>query len=367
MKVLIVKISSIGDVIHTFPAAFLIKSILPDSQISWLVGEKSHQILINQPFLEDVFVLPDKFWKIQNWRKTLKTLRPARQIKWDAIIDFQGLLKTGLILPFLSGEKFGFHKSSAREPAAAWFANYRIRPRFKHIIEKNLSLAKFALRSLGCSTRKLIVDLKQLQESFNLMVCDKERIEVDRWWTNNLLNDFIVLCPNTTWPSKCWPTKHWIKLCELISSDQSLPVPVIIGKNYGQQAEELSVFEGVRLKVAPNFTLPQISYLLQRSKLLVAPDTGILHLADFLQVNSIGIFGPTLKSKHGPFWSEKNILKSFQVECDHQYKKDCCGQDCMQKLIPEEVFARIKDSFLEDQVSAANIFPKSLLNQEKAV
>ena len=108
MKILILRVSAIGDVVHTLPAIFLIKKTCPQAKISWVVQKKAAALLIGQPFLEKVWILPNKFLSYKNWGTTFKTIQQIRKNSWDAILDFQGIIKTSVLASFCKGTKYGF-------------------------------------------------------------------------------------------------------------------------------------------------------------------------------------------------------------------------------------------------------------------
>src|SRR3990172_9436417 len=148
MKILIIRVSAIGDVIHTLPALFLLKQQMPQATISWVVQKKAAALLHHQPSLERLWVLPDHFLALRNISTTMHILKEIRQHRWDAIIDFQGLLKTSLLAVTLSGKKFGFDASHARERVSTWFTHHHCTPEYTNIIQKNLALASTVITQI---------------------------------------------------------------------------------------------------------------------------------------------------------------------------------------------------------------------------
>ncbi len=180
------------------------------------------------------------------------------------------------------------------------------------------------------------------------------------------IHKFIALAPNTTWQSKHWPEENWFKLIKLLLQDKTFTNKysiVLIGKDFGQQAQNLAnkiKTENLNVFCAPSWNLISTNYLISKSSLLVAPDTGLLHIADFLEKKAIGIFGPTSSKKHGPFLSASNIKNAIQVNCPHHYqkthgnigknnKKYSIKHDCMYKLSPESLFKKILQVLIGEQ------------------
>lgn len=343
MKILIIRVSAIGDVIHTLPALFLLKTAHPNMQISWVVQKKAAPLLVGQPFLDHVWVLADRFLMPQHLAQTFAILKEIRAQQWDAIIDFQGLLKTSLLLMTLCGKKYGFDWHSARESASSMFTHHQVAPTYRNIIQKNLELASSVLNDLlslsTCPT------LDTLKKSCYLAVPEAKQAMVNAWIATHNLSNIIALCPNTTWQSKRWPLQHWLTLITLLPSNYAI---VLIGKDFGDDAAQIARLtqeRGLALFTLPKWDLLTTTYFIQQIKLLIAPDTSFLHIADFLGIPAIGLFGPTSKEMHGPFLTAQNHAHALQAPCSHHYQKShgVPWQDCMGMLTPEMVLRQVGD------------------------
>lgn len=346
MNILIIRVSSIGDVIHTLPAFFLIKHNIPHARISWVVQEKAASLLKHQQFLEHLWILPNQFVAPRNIHSTIKTIKVMQTQQWDAIIDFQGLLKTSLLYFSLSGKKFGFDWNNAREPVSSLCTQYRIQPNYCNIIQKNLALASAVCQTLVATKKDPTIDI--LRQSWSLHIPDSQKHIVNSWISTHKLNNIIALCPNTTWPSKRWPLVYWQELLMTLTANKEYSV-VLIGKDFGNDAASIAHFagqNGTTLYNVPSWDLLTMTYFLQRISLLVAPDTSFLHLADFLGTPAVGIFGPTLKQRHGPLLYIDNINFALQAPCPHRYQKTHNFEngkhiDCMMHITPTTVNAKI--------------------------
>ena len=329
-KILIVRVSAIGDVIHTLPALFYIRKMIPSAKISWIVQEKAASLLQKQPFIENLYVLPNDFLKSKNWGKTASVIRQLRSNSWDAIINFQGLFKTSFLIAWQKGLKFGFDKQNSRETISTLFTHHQTSPTYTNIIQKNLALASDVIQKLMPDVHSC-PSIGELQKSFELRIPEEKKRVVNKWLNEHGLQNFIANAPNTTWPSKHWPLGHWKKFIDICPHKI-----VLIGESFGDQAKELAQSCN-KLHVAPKWDLLTIAYLIKKTDLLIAPDTGILHLADFLQTKTIGLFGPTLATKHGPFLTPDNVRNAVQIECPHRYKKSHKGDNCMARFSAEDI------------------------------
>ena len=352
MNILVIRVSAIGDVIHTLPAIFFLKKMHPEIQINWIVQEKAAAILVGQPFIKAIHVLPNNFLSPKHWKTTIKIIQKLRKTKWDAIIDFQGIEKTTLLMLLLKGIKFGFNYSNARSSITSFITNYHDDPCYTNIIQKNLSLASFV-------SQKLFYDksnpaLSEIQKNFYLKIPKKKQTVVSEWINNHIKNPYIIVSPNTTWSSKHWPLSCWKELILTLILQTKLSI-ILVGSSFGGQAKQIALWsnqKNISLNISPSWDLLSIGYLIKKSHLIVAPDTGLLHLADFLGALSIGIFGPTNAKKHGPFLSDKNQKNVLQVCCPHLYKKthSHCkniedNNNCMYKLKPNQVYKKILKTF----------------------
>ena len=352
MNILIVRVSAIGDVIHTIPALLLLKQLAPDAKISWLVQEKAASLLLGQPFIDQLFLLPDNFLWPSNLGKTKKIIETLRQTRWDAIIDFQGLEKTSLIFATLSGKKYGFTACHARSKLSTLFTHKRSEPVYTNIIQKNLDLASFVATDLFGARTCPVVD--SLNGRNVLAVSAQDQVAVDTWLQRNHVSRFMLLAPNTTWDSKHWPLEHWLSLIKTLVADQAFVAAgisiVLVGSNFNEMAAALAMLikeENLPVLLLPTFHLLAMAHLMKKSALIIAPDTGLVHLADLVGERSIALFGPTDAKRHGPFLMQENRDNVVQISCSHHYQKthgeNKTGVNCMYQLTPVELYMRVME------------------------
>jgi lipopolysaccharide heptosyltransferase I len=348
LNILILRVSAIGDVIHTLPCVFLLKQLLPNVRISWVVQQKAASLLVGQPFLEAVYILPDHFLYPKNISTTLRVVKKLRATKWDGIFDFQGLSKTSLLIAFLQGKKYGFDKKNARWPLSTWFTHHQTSPTFTNIVQKNLSLAASAAFDLA--PHQTCPAIHAIQPFFEFSMKPAEITTVDTWFKQNGDSEFIALCPNTTWASKHWPLEHWVALAKKLALSKHL---VVVGTTFGDAAKNLAaklLEANVPFVAMPAWNLTMTGYALKRASLVLAPDTGLLHLCDYLGVKTIGIFGPTAKKQHGPFLDKDNVQQALQISCQHFYKKEHGDGsiDCMALFTPDDMLLQISHALKID-------------------
>lgn len=345
MNILIVRVSAMGDVIHTLPALALIKYHLPNATIHWIVQDKAADILRDMPHIDKLWVIPNKYLSLGNLPTLYTTIKQLRAIHWDAIIDFQGLLKTTFITAQLRGKKFGFNYHHARCGLTALFNNITTDADYTNIIQKNLSLASFVCSHLTKQTHSPTVQSLVNQKQHTQVINNNSR-----WLHQNCGTHAIMISPNTTWESKHWPVEYWQTLFTQLSLHR-YPT-LLVGSTFGHQGATLATFikhNNLDIAIAPAWSLRELIPVIQQTGLVIAPDTGLLHLADYLGVQTIGIFGPTLARRHGPFLQTRNIHNALQIQCPHLYEKkhgnmQKTGKNttCMHTLKPDVVLAKIE-------------------------
>jgi heptosyltransferase-1 len=348
MRILIVRVSALGDTIHTLPALDILKKNLPEAKIDWLVQHKAAEIVSHVPGLNQIYKLSDRYLLPRYWRQTISTMGKLRAARYDLIIDFQGLLKTSILILALDAPSIGLGWHSAREPLSALVHTKNINiPSRTNIIEKNNMLARAAVTMLT----DMPVEKNTSGRIFSApQASTGAQEQIASWVVTNGAKRLILLSPNTTWASKHWPLPRWEELVFKLGAEQNHTI-VLIGQNFGKQGARLASFiqqHSLSIAIAPAWTLDAIFAVMQHTDLIIAPDTGLLHIADCLGVNTIGFYGPTKAMQHGPQISTGNRELCFQINCIHDYQKthgkitnSSQNQDCMYKLSADDVLKRV--------------------------
>lgn len=297
-KFLIIRLSSIGDIVHALPAVSALGRACPRAEIHWIVEARHARLLEGNPFIHCVRAIDTHAWrKDLASRATLAAIgREVRHLRgehYDAAIDFQGLYKSALI-GWLSGarERLGFAGGRLREPAAGFFYSKRISARgFNHVIELNLAL----LESLG------VPRPERTQWEFPLPLSRDDEEFVTRALAVEGTKDFLILNPGGGWQSKCWSPENYAELIRSCSPELGFDFLLT-----GSPAEEpliQRIIEQSGVRRARYFpsTVTQFIALARRARLLVAGDTGPLHLATAVRTPVVALFGPTDPARNGPF------------------------------------------------------------------
>jgi heptosyltransferase-1 len=329
MKILIVKLGSLGDIVHTLPALSAIHHSLPEAEISWVVEKRSAEILRGNPYISRLIEIDTKtLRRSKNPRKFLAQVRAELQqlrgSKFDVALDFQGLFKSALVGK-LSGAKkiYGFSRGSLKEPASRIFLSGSVRtaPR-ANIIYKNLQLANRALKLKlsGLTTDEL---------EFPIDVEKKHHDEA-----NGLIaaigGDFAILNPGGGWPAKLWPAERFGRLADRIWNEFKLASVVPYGPDEKELAESVLDHSKTKKIFLTPISLKGFFALAQKAKIYVGGDTGPTHLAVAAKTPVVGIFGPTPWWRNGSPRAEDTGVEREDItkhECTRRSSEGCGCMD----------------------------------------
>jgi len=309
-RFLIVRLSSIGDIVHALPAVTGLARTFPQAEIHWVVEKRHAPLLTGNPHVHRTVELDTLGWRkhltaAPTLREIRSGLRALREFRYDAAIDFQGLWKSAAVA-WLSGapERIGFAKRWLREPGAAVLYTQRVSPgERQHVIEMNLSLVE-----------RLGVQVSGWQ--FPLPRSGPDEAYVEAQLTALRLNDFVVVNPGGGWRSKCWSPENYAELIRRLEG--SINGGIVLTGSIDEEELIGGILDGAGARRASYLptTLVQLVALLRRAKLFVGGDSGPLHLAAALGTPIVGIYGPTDPARNGPFHPD-DIALSNQRPINH--------------------------------------------------
>jgi lipopolysaccharide heptosyltransferase I len=319
-RLLVVRLGSLGDLVHTLPAVSAICRTFPGLEIDWLVDAAHRDFLTLVPVITSAIVLEDR--TAGAWLAARGQLR-ARE--YDVAIDFQGLLKSAA-LARLSGARrvIGFTRRAAREGIAAPFYSERVDAGpGQHVIDKNLALAG----ALGATTDTL---------EFPLAPVDSAVVAAVRAAG---LEHFALINPGAAWPNKRWPPAAFGRIAARLLARHGQQSLVIWGPGERSVADEIVAASDGAARAAPPTTIRDVVALARQARLIVSGDTGPLHIAAAVGVPAVGIFGPTNPRRNGP-WRAEDITISRYDTCDCHYERRCRRDDsawCLGSITVDEV------------------------------
>ena len=313
MRILLVRMGAMGDIMHTLPAAASLRYSFPDAEIDWLVEERWAPLLEENPDLTAVYRV-----RSRDWRHVREVLGKLRGRSYDMALDFQGLIKSGL-LAALSGSReiLGFQMAALREKLASVFYDQQVAAAGTHVVEMNLSLA----RAAGAALERLAFPLPHAAEL-------------------PLPERFFAVSPSAGWEAKRWPAESFAELIR--RAEQELQLPAVINCGPGEEAlaqrivrlarpaEPCVIQGGIRDLVA----------MARRASAFVAGDTGPLHVAAAAGTPVVAIFGPTSPERNGPYSTRARVLRAPGIVTTYARSEDASA---IARISVEEVFQALAE------------------------
>lgn len=302
-RLLIVRLGSLGDLVHTLPAVAALHRARPDAAIDWLVDRVHQDFVSLVPIVSSIVVLERP--SVGAWLDARRTMHARR---YEAAIDFQGLVKSAA-LARLSGAPrvIGFDRAALREPAAAWLYTERVAVgEGRHVIDKNLTLA--AALGAPVSPRAFpIADvtspaLDQLQRAG--------------------VSDFALLNCGAAWPNKRWPADRFGQIAAWLRERYGIRSVALWGPGESDLAAEVVRASGGAAVAAPATGLRDLVALSRAARLMVSGDTGPTHIAGAVGTPVVAIFGPTDPARNGP-WDPRDVVVSRYDACACHYQRRC--------------------------------------------
>jgi lipopolysaccharide heptosyltransferase I len=343
-KILITRLSAIGDVIHALPVAYAVRKKYPEAQIDWLVEAKAYPLVKLNPYLDNVILLPRKQWRemlshdfFGAVKSFFKFFRKMKKEKYDINLDLHGLFKSALS-SFLIKPGLRIGPADGRELSTLFYqAKIDVPAKKMHKIERNLHLAS----ALEAETDEVNYGLKMTPviRSRVSRLFEVEKIDQSK--------KLVVINPFTTWESKNWFLERYFQLAnELIKAGYY----VVFTGGPGDK-EAIDSFEaldkGSYTNLAGKTDLEELTEVYNRASLYIGGDTGPTHLAAAVGLNVISLMGPTDPNTHGPYGEGHTVIQDNSLECIRCWDRHCSRKmQCMKSITVEQVL-RIAKQKLE--------------------
>lgn len=339
MKIAIIRLSALGDIIQTAIILQFIKKFNPSIEIHWFVDERFKQILQNHPHIDKLYALP---LKDKKFFTSLKIVFQARKNNYNAVLDFQGLIKSALVSRLLSRNAFGFDKDSLKESLAANFYNQKLHLSYnENVFVRYLNLASFALNS-GFEPKDILHKQDVFFADKNLKENLKNALNL------NPQNKNILIHVGSSELNKIYPKEHLSLLCQSLLALKNTRIFLAFGnekeKEFANEVLKMSGKNGIELLNKLN--LQELIALTKLMNLVIGNDSGPTHLAFALNVPSITIFGAT-PSKRNAFTTQINKTINSGKENIDQKKLDK-NDFCITQIKPEDIF-QLARKLLDDK------------------
>lgn len=352
-RILIVKLSSMGDVVHTLPAAQALRARYPDAHLGWVVERPHAELLRGQPFLDAVHV-----WDRKNLRTFAQLIRQLRQTPWDVAIDFQGLFRSAVI-GRLSGARRRIGYVPVRELAHWFYTDPVERGTLDlHAVERSIKL----VQSLGATWdqpahERPYVDNREAGPGlsgahwFPLWPNSTERSQVGQWLDRQGFDPqwqrLVILNPHCRKDANRWPSANYAALAARLLERDDLRVAVSGAGSTRELCDEIAapLPPGALWRADGQFGLLGATELFTRADAIVTGDTGPMHLAVAAETPVVALFGPANSLRTGPYTGSAIVL-DHHLECAPCFANKTCplGFDpprCLAEISVDEVYRAV--------------------------
>jgi len=323
-RFLVVRLGSLGDIVHTFPAVSSLKESFPASEIVWLTHPRWVELVASSRLTSEIWPVDSR-----DLSSVRQIIAKIRRHSWKASIDYQGLWKAAC-LPFLGAVKtrVGFSSATIREFGVPLLYTHRVACRSTHIAEQNGELSVCA----GAS---------HLTGRVTLCVAEVDQERVREELARGGVNRYVVLSPGGGWQSKCWPTERFGALSQRIQRELGFPCVINYAPGEEHLAAAVKAASGDAQSSVYDGELGPLMALLRGACCVVGGDTGPLHLATALGRPVVALFGPTDPARNGPYPTEDTtVLRSATAKTT--YQRGETTDPSLLDLSVEEVFAAVK-------------------------
>lgn len=323
-RLLIVRLGSMGDIIHTLPAASLLRLAMPDATIGWVVEERWAELLCatsepragprspRRPLVDRVHAIATKEWRHalvspQTWERIAAALSELRAPQYQVAVDFQGAVRSALLARWSSAPVV----LGARKPwerIASMFYTRQVAVAGTHVVEQNLSLAES------------IVQRSDIKTEVELPWDAVAEHKMAEWLQSKGVTDFALLNPGAGWGAKQWPAECYGDVARVLN-ERGMKSLINFGPGEEHLANEVERASG-GTAIPVKCSLAQLIALTRRATLFIGGDTGPMHLAAALGVPVVAIFGPTNPARNGPYGTRSRVLRSPASTTSHSHRAE---------------------------------------------
>jgi len=342
MNILIVKLSAIGDVIHTLPALNAIRSAYPSAHITWLIEEAAAPLILGHSALDRVIISRRKSWirdiRKGQWKSVIceaaELVQTLRGTAYDLVFDFQALLKSGVMLGLCRGRrKIGFDRGMEHQEHSYLFLNERVKP-----VDMNHHAILRSLMMLDAS------DIHSRGIFYRLPIQAADREAVTRLLSLEGIKDvrpLICINPVAKWTTKLWPNARFAELADRLSERYRIS-PVFTGAPEDKETVQkiLSRMKSSAVDLTGKTSLKTLAALYETADILISTDTGPMHLGAAVNTPVVALFGPTAPWRTGPMGEQHQVIRA-DLPCSPCFKRQCPTSDCMNHIRVDQVLEGI--------------------------
>jgi lipopolysaccharide heptosyltransferase I len=356
MRILIVKLGSIGDVVHTLPSLVAIRRALPDAEISWVVERRASEILRDNPILDRLIEIDTKALRRglmsgETLRAPRQQLRLLRASAFDLALDFQGLIKSAMIAR-LSGARriVGFAREELREPPSRLLHHESVStPAGLHVIRKNLALVESAL--------KIPIPQAEDELQFPITLGKNHEIEAAEAASGTAAR-YAILNPGGGWPTKLWSAEKFGLLADELWNHFGLHSLVASGPGEDELTRRALATSKSGKAKAVSVSLKGFCALVRDAQVYVGGETGPTHLAIAMRTPVVGLLGPTEWWRNGSIYSQDVCVERTDIGC----RENCHRRSCSQWICMDIEVERVLNAVTERLRRANRLAPERLVS-----
>lgn len=347
MNILIVKLSAVGDVVHTLPSLSALREAYPAAHITWVVEEGAADLLRDHPDCDRVLVSFRKRWVkglLRGWnrREALGEVRSflavLRDRRYDLAIDFHGLFKSAVIIGWSRADrKLGYR--SMQEMSRLFYNETIPEDMSKHAVLRYLDFVEH----LGVAPH---------EPRFTMALGEPEQKRVAGLLKQHGIGEgdsFVAMSPVAFWETKLWDNDRFARLGDRIIGELKLPV-VFTGAPGGGHVERIrAAMNADSVDLEGKTSLRELACLYRRAALVVTTDSGPMHIAAAVGTPTVALFGPTDPARTGPFGAGHRVIRR-NIACSPCFLKHCAGRECMMDITVDDVFEAVKEQLSRKEI-----------------
>ncbi|HIA32182.1 MAG TPA: lipopolysaccharide heptosyltransferase I [Nitrospinaceae bacterium] len=339
-KFLIIKLSSIGDIVHALPFLRTLRTNHPNAYIAWIIEESFQDLIKCNPDLDEVIPVRTKFWRknlnTKSWNEICQTRKLLKEHRFDWTFDLQGLIKTGFIARMTGApNRAGFHRDNCREKINAWFNNKpsQYLSAGEHIVDR-------------CLSQLSVLGDFQSQVEFSIPIrAEDEHISEAFMKKNNKLGEKPIagINPGAGFPTKLWSVERYAQLADRLTEELGFSVLLTWGPGEEEMVRNIADSMKQQSWIAPATTIAESIGLYKKLSLFVGSDSGPFHICWALGVPTVSVWGPTDPNRNGAY-SKNHGAVFHKLNCSFCWERQCPlgTTECMDKITVQNVFEATK-------------------------
>lgn len=336
MNILIVKLSAIGDVIHTLPSLAALRRLYPAAHITWVVEEAAADLVSGHPYLDRALIFRRKRWIADikkgqfksAWRGFKAFQADLQSRPYDLVIDFHGLFKSSIVVALSKGtRKLGY--DSWQEASGLFLTEKIPEDMNKHAVDRYLDFPRY----LGAKVDQAEFVLPVTPETTARISALLQQLGLEK-------KKFIAVSPVALWDTKLWNDRKFATLADDIQ--QKLKIPVVFTGHSKEPLDKItSQMATEAINLGGQTSLTELACLYSSALLVITTDSGPMHLAAATGTQVVALFGPTDPNRTGPYGAGHTVLRTG-IPCSPCFKKKCETRQCMEDISPEQVLAAVR-------------------------